>query len=357
MSDLLPVFLTMFSVLCLVAFTQLSLVEANSEVEDFLKHFNQRAPIEASKREIADWKYSTDVSSKEAASEKKVATLAFQTFVEEARKNASRFSNLEGLPETLQRQLKLLRTSATLKDRQQREELANIEIEMQNIYSSSQVFDAETGKNLSLSPNLTEIMASSQRHDRLKFAWQEWRDVVGPKIRPLYERYVNLSNQGARDNGFRDYGEYWRSFYEVDNLPEIVENLWKDLEPFYKELHAYVRVQLMKQYPLVKEKDAIPAHLLGNMWAQSWTNIYPLVEPIKDKSSLDVTKQMNDDNFTVDRMFEITESFFLSLGMEKLPNNFVQRSMTKKPEGRDVVCHASAWDFYVETKDGEKDVR
>ena len=336
---------------------QLSLVEANSEVIDFLTHFNTHAPLEANKRWIAEWEYSTNVSSEEAASKKKAATLAFQTFLEDTRKKASRYSNLEGLSETLRRQLKLLRSSATLKDKQEREELENIEIEMQKIYSSSQVFDVETGKNLSLSPDLTKIMASSKKHDRLKFAWQEWRDAVGPKIRPLFERYVNLSNQGARDNGFRDYGEYWRSDYEIDNLPEIVENLWKDLEPFYKELHAYVRAKLREQYPHGKKKDAIPAHLLGNMWSQSWTNIYPLVEPIKNKLSLDVTKQMIDDNFTVERMFNITESFFLSLGMEKLPKDFVRRSMIRKPDERDVVCHASAWDMYVKTKNGAKDVR
>ena len=350
--------LAMFSVLlCFIALAQIALAQTKSEAEDFLTEFNRRAPFQANKRWVAYWKYSTDVSSTAAALAKKKASLAFQTFLEEARKNASRFSNLEDLPETFQRQIKLIRASSTLKDELNRKKLAEIKIQMQNIYSSSQVYDAEKGKNLSLSPDLTNIMASSKRYDYLKFAWQGWRDAVGPSIRPLYEQYVKLSNEGSRDNNFGDYGEYWRSYYEVNNLPELVENLWKDLEPFYKELHAYVRVKLANEYPQVKGKDAIPAHLLGNMWSQSWMNIYSSVEPYEGKSSLDVTKTMNDKNYSIEDMFNITESFFLSLGMEKLPDKFVQRSMIRKPEGRDVVCHASAWDMFVKTNDGEKDVR
>ena len=343
--------------LVLIALTQIVPAQANDQAEDFLAEFNRRAPLEANANEIANWKYSTNVSSAEAVAGKKSANSAFETFLKEARKNASQLSNVKDLSEDFQRQIKLIRRSATLKDEQKRKKLADIKIQMGTIYSASKVYDQTTGKNLSLSPDLTNIMASSQNFNKLKFAWQGWRDGVGSKIRPLYEEYVKLSNEGASDNGFADYGAYWRSLYEVDNLPELVENLWRDLEPFYKELHAYVRDKLAKQYPQVKEKDAIPAHLLGNMWSQSWVNIYPLVEPYKGKPSLDVSKTMQDKNYTVEDMFDITESFFLSLGMEKLPKKFTERSMIRKPEGREVECHASAWDMYVKTKDGEKDVR
>ena len=129
------------------------------------------------------------------------------------------------------------------------------------------------------------------------------------------------------------------------------------MEPFYQELHAYVRSQLARSYPQVRENDAIPAHLLGNMWAQNWVAIYPLVEPYKDRSSLDVTQSMRKKNFKVEDMFNLTETFFLSLGMEKLPKTFLQMSMIRKPKGRDVECHPSAYDMYSKTEDGEKDVR
>ena len=118
-----------------------------------------------------------------------------------------------------------------------------------------------------------------------------------------------------------------------------------------------MRSQLARSYPQVRENDAIPAHLLGNMWAQNWVAIYPLVEPYKDRSSLDVTQSMRKKNFKVEDMFNLTETFFLSLGMEKLPKTFLQMSMIRKPKGRDVECHPSAYDMYSKTEDGEKDVR
>lgn len=353
------VYRTMFHValVALIALTQIVLAETNSKAEEFLTEFNRRAPLQANAKELASWKYSTNLSSSEAAAATKAASLAFDIFFEEAKKNASKLGNVEDLPEEFQRQIKLIRESSTLKDVQKREKLAGLKIQMQKIYSSTEVFDQIKGKNLSLSPDLTNIMASSRTFDELKMAWQGWRDAAGPKIRPLYEQYVKFSNEGARDNGYTDYGAYWRSWYEVDNLPELVKDLWRDLEPFYKELHAYVRHKLAKEYPQVKEQDAIPAHLLGNMWSQTWGEIYSLVEPYKVNSSLDVTKAMQDKNITIEEIFRITESFFVLLGMEKLPKKFVERSLIRKPEGLDVECHASAWDMYVETKDGKKDVR
>lgn len=66
-------------------------------------------------------------------------------------------------------------------------------------------------------------------------------------------------------SGFKDNGDFWREGYEMDTFVEDVEKLWKEVEPFYKHLHAYVRRKLIEQYP---DKDIlpdgpIPAHLLG----------------------------------------------------------------------------------------------
>ena len=343
--------------LCLISLTHVVLAETNSKAVEFTTEFNNRALLERNKLEIASWRYSCNVSSAEAAEEKKAVTLAFEEFLEQERRKAKEFINNEELSEDLQRQIKLIRVSATLNNLQKRRRLTEIKIQMQKIYSASQVYDYATKKNLSLSPDLTNIMANSSRYATLLYAWLDWRNTVGPKLRPLFEEYVNLTNEGARDNGYTNYGAFWRAPYEVKNLPGLVKSLWKDLEPFYQELHAYVRSQLARSYPHVRENDAIPAHLLGNMWAQNWVAIYPLVEPYKDRSSLDVTQSMRKKNFKVEDMFNLTEKFFLSLGMEKLPKTFLQMSMFRKPKGRDVECHPSAYDMYSKTEDGEKDVR
>ncbi|HEX8999439.1 MAG TPA: M2 family metallopeptidase, partial [Blastocatellia bacterium] len=52
------------------------------------------------------------------------------------------------------------------------------------------------------------------------------------------------------------------------------------------------------------------------------------------------------------QMVKYGEGFFTSLGFEALPETFWKRSLFTKPQDRDVVCHASAWDI-----DSQKDVR
>ena len=45
-------------------------------------------------------------------------------------------------------------------------------------------------------------------------------------------------------------------------------------------------------------------------------------------------------------LFLLAEDFFVSLGMAPMPQEFWDHSMIVRPEDREVVCHASAWDFY-----------
>lgn len=209
--------------------------------------------------------------------------------------------------------------------------------------------------NDSLEPELINIMATSRDYDKLLHAWLGWRNVSGREIRQMYKEFIDLKNIGAKENGYTDLGEAWRLMYEVDDFAAIVEKLWIELRPLYIELHAYVRHKLTKAYPgKVSEDDYIEAHLLGNMWAQNWVNIFSLVEPYKNKSNLDITSNLKQDKRynTSLKLTKLAESFFVSLGLEKLPPSFYEKSMLQKPDDRDVVCHASAWDFFL-----YKDVR
>ena len=42
----------------------------------------------------------------------------------------------------------------------------------------------------------------------------------------------------------------------------------------------------------VSRHGPIPAHLLGNMWSQSWGEIYDVAIPYPGRTSVDVTPQM-----------------------------------------------------------------
>lgn len=351
---------TMLSVVfCLTVFMKVVSSRNAATANEFLLEFNSRGLIERNKLELASWTYVGNVSSKEAILSLKTASWKYNKFLEEASNNASKFIGLQDVSEDIQRQIKLIRLSWTQKDASKRQRLDDIKLKMQAIYRTTRVYDPQTKRNMSLSPGLMNILSTPPNgFESLKRAWIGWRDAVGPKILPLFEEYVALANQGrAQDNNFSDYGAFLRGLYEVKNLRELRKTLWKDVQPLYKELHAYVRNQLSYHYPHSKGNFAIPANLLGSMWAESWVGIYSVVKPYKDKPDINVTKSMSENNYTIQEMFRVTESFFQSLGFEKLPQKFLQRSMIKKPGGRDVECRASAWDMFLKIQGSEKDVR
>ena len=115
-------------------------------------------------------------------------------------------------------------------------------------------------------------------------------------MRKDFARYVELANKGARELGFKDLGALWRSKYDMppDEFAKEVDRLWEQVKPLYVSLHAYVRRKLRETYgeDVVPEQGPIPAHLLGNMWAQSWENIYPLVAPKDADPGFDLTARL-----------------------------------------------------------------
>jgi peptidyl-dipeptidase A len=84
------------------------------------------------------------------------------------------------------------------------------------------------------------------------------------------------------------------------------------------------------------------------MWAQKWDNIYRLLQPFKNRELIDVTQELVRQNYTVERMFRTAESFFTSLGMDKMTDKFWKHSMIRKPSGRNALCHAAAYDLFAE---------
>ncbi|XP_025746074.1 LOW QUALITY PROTEIN: angiotensin-converting enzyme-like protein Ace3 [Callorhinus ursinus] len=219
---------------------------------------------------------------------------------------------------------------------------------METTYSMAQVCLSE-GPCLPLEPDLQEVMATSRDQKELLWAWQGWRDAVGRQLRITFERYVQLSNKAAKLNGYKDMGALWRSKYESDSLEQDLEQLYQELQPLYLNLHAYVRRALHRHYgpELIDPRGPIPAHLLGNMWAQSWVNILDLVLPFPRKPPEDITKIMKSQHWKPSKMFEEADKFFTSLGLLSAPPDFWKKSMMERPaDGREVECHASAWDFY-----------
>ena len=278
------------------------------------------------------------------------ATMAY--FSEQIRA-ARAFEGVDLAPEA-SRQMQLLRLQSAApapSDPSKRAELAGILTWMSSAYGSGKYCTpASAGKKETCRSldELADVMAKSRKYDELKDAWEGWR-TISPPMRPKYERFVTLSNEGAREIGFEDLGSLWRSGYDMS--PEAfeaeVERLWQQVKPLYEELHCYVRARLQKKYGKDKVADGkpIPAHLLGNMWAQEWGNIHELTTPYPGLPSLDVGKELVRKKVEPVAMVKQGEDFFASLGFARLPETFWERSQFAKPRDREVVCHASAWDI------------
>ncbi len=195
--------------------------------------------------------------------------------------------------------------------------------------------------------DLSKILASSRDYDELKQAWVGWRTTSKP-MREKFVRFVELANEGAGEFGFRDLGDLWKTRYDMppDEFEKELNRLWEQVRPLYEQLHCYTRTQLAKKYgsDKVPTGKPIPAHLLGNMWSQDFANIFDLLAP-EEKSAFDVTGILREKKIDERGVVRQAEAFFVSLGLDPLPDTFWERSMFTKPRDREVVCHASAWDI------------
>ncbi|KAI5723064.1 hypothetical protein M8J76_000774 [Diaphorina citri] len=184
-----------------------------------------------------------------------------------------------------------------------------------------------------------------QDPEELRHYWTEFRKKSGKQVRKHFKQYVDLENEVAVKNNFTDAAEYWLDAYDTPDFRDQVAKLWDQIRPLYLQIHAYTRRRLNEKYgdKVVNRRGPIPAHLLGNMWAQTWGNIYDIVVPYPEKTPPDVSAELG---YTVHKMFRTAEEFFTSINMSAMPSEFWERSMLEKPQGREVVCHASAWDFH-----------
>ncbi|OGQ22936.1 MAG: peptidyl-dipeptidase [Deltaproteobacteria bacterium RIFCSPLOWO2_02_FULL_44_10] len=325
-----------------------TVAEAQQFINDVEKEL-LRLWIEESR---AAWIQNTYIThdTEEISSQAAEATLRF---VSEKVKEAQRFQPLQ-LSEELSRKFTMLKMSLNMpapSDAAKRKELTKLALSLESRYAKGE-YCPEKGKCLDLNA-LTKIMAESRDDEELKNVWQGWSQIARP-MKSEYARFVELGNEGAHEFGFENLADLWYSRYDMPtkDFEKEVERLWSQVKPLYDDLHCFVRARLVDHYGAEKVSPTglIPAHLLGNMWAQEWDNIYPLLmDQNEKKNGFDLTNILEKNKFEAKKMVEQAESFFVSLGLQKLPSTFWERSMLTKPQDRDVVCHASAWD--VDTQD------
>ena len=268
---------------------------------------------------------------------------------------AAKFNDVD-VDANIRRQLELLKSNLEIappNDQKKAERLASISAEMSGMYGKGK-YCRNDDECFSLVEMSSQMSTSRDPQLLLEF-WQGWREISKP-MKGIYEEQIGIANEGAQELGYANTSELWRAKYDMpaDAFSAELDRLWGQVEPFYEALHCHVRAELSNHYgvELVPLDKPIPAHLLGNMWAQSWGNIYDIVKPKQEMLVPDVTKALVEQGYDEVRMVKQAENFFSSLGFAELPETFWERSMFQKPEGRNAQCHASAWNL-----DDKEDLR
>ena len=320
--------------------------------QDFMNKAEAQLSDLSVKVQRASWvqeNFITDDTQAIAADAIDEVTAATTQLVEQAK----RFDGLT-LPPDMARKFKLLKLGLTApapKDPALRREMTEIGVSLDADYGKGK-YCRKNGECLDITA-IEKLMSTSRDPEALKEVWTGWH-AIAPPMRQRYSRFVALSNQGAREIGFKDVGALWRSGYDMtpEEFSADLERLWNQVKPLYLSLHTFVRWKLTEKYgPGVVSPDGpIPAHLLGNPWAQEWGNIYDLLGVQEDKGGgVNVTELLKKKNLDPKGMVKYGEGFFTSMGFAPLPPTFWERSLFTKPADRDVVCHASAWD--IDNKD------
>src|SRR5215468_11906687 len=324
-----------------------------ADAKKFLDEVNETGLKLATEGNQAGWVSENFITDDTSALNARSSQRAIDAGVRYA-KDAVKFDHVDVDP-VLRRQLNLLKVSlvmATPSDPKEGEELTKLASDMDGEYGKGKWCSDPNKADTCLDINkITDIMRDSRDEKKLRQVWEGWH-TISPPMRPQYERFVELSNKGARELGFADTGAMWRSKYDMppDAFSKELDRLWDQVRPLYLKLHAYVRMKLHEKYgDVVPAAGPIPAYLLGNIWAQDWSNVYSLVAPKNADPGYSLDDILKQRKTAPLDMMRAGERFYSSLGFAPLPKTFWERSLFVRPKDREVVCHASAWDIDLES--------
>ncbi|KOB77418.1 Angiotensin-converting enzyme, partial [Operophtera brumata] len=210
-------------------------------------------------------------------------------------------------------------TNVQMPQSKQREEIDT----MQKIWSRVGVCPYNNTKcdedSLRTMNDVISIFKTSNDSKELKYYWGAYRNATGKRVRPIFKDYVKRMNVVAKSENFTDAGEMWRYAFEDDNFVNNVNRIWHEIKPFYCLLHDYVRVKLKVYYDEdLKNEKLIPAHILGNLWAQEWQSIFSKVVPYPNH----MRPVLKADSIRFKDLFDAVDNFHISLGFESAKDSY-----------------------------------
>ncbi|CAH2266095.1 jg11100 [Pararge aegeria aegeria] len=307
----------------------------NSTIDVFMEEMDKLSLEICKTSQESLWDYVTDINSE--AKKNKMVRIAAQE--DEIKKRywtilKKKYLNDEEslLDLKLMRKIRIIKqrgTNVQMPQSKQREEIDT----MQRIWSRVSVcaYNATVCKNDDPQKTMNDIITifkTSNDTEELAYYWKAYRDATGRKIRPIFKDYVVRMNNVAVSENFTDAGEMWRYAFEDDNFSETVNRVWNEIKPFYNLLHGYVWAKLKAYYKmeLNNNNKLIPAHVIGNLWAQEWQSIYNKVALYPDVERATVIE--NGSIHSID-LFHAVDEFHQSLGFESAKESFQDMKETK----------------------------
>uniref|UniRef100_A0AAF5PJ94 Angiotensin-converting enzyme n=2 Tax=Wuchereria bancrofti TaxID=6293 RepID=A0AAF5PJ94_WUCBA len=309
---------------------------------------------------LAGWNYVTSVShlTKQLLDE---AEETLGKFVKSSSKQAKQFDIATIEDKSLKRQFQLLLVEGiNALDENDFNEYNELQKLIAKAYAETSVCETN---NTTICPyrvsDIVSIIAHENDGPKAFRLWIALRDALGPKLVTSYKRLIELINKGAKLNGFSDGGAMWRSPYELlvsrqekaeqSDTVVLLQKLYQQINPFYKQLHAYIRRQIPALYGLTNVSSLtrdgpIPAHLLKSIAGDNWIAFYRDTKPFQDEDDLarEVQDNLQKRNYTVKNMFKQAYKTLKQIGFNKLPSSFWTKSIFTRTWSRDMLCHPPA---------------
>src|SRR5450631_134037 len=320
---------------------------AEKEAELFLSTVTSLLGPVAVSANLADWTSLTDVTpehtGQRTGADKALAALAGSKLIIE--KTKALLKNRKQLDEETARQLdKLLLGAAESPGTIPDVVAARVEAEAHqaSILDGYTFCGSPVGKGGACARPMTanqidDILRKSRDLPERLRVWTASKEIGRP-LKPGLVELIKLRNQVAREMGYHSYFALQVADYgmTVDEMMKLLDDALETTKPLYDGLHCFARHELATRFKRSPPR-LIPAHWLGNRWAQSWPGLV-------ESANLDPLFK----GATAESIVKSAENFYVSLGFPKLPSSFWERSdLYPVPAGvaRKKNAHASAWDL------------
>ena len=225
-----------------VAITTTPADSTNETADQFIERVNNEIRADYPEITAAQWLASTNiggdseiVSSK--ANERSLAKLSVYIA------KAKTYKETDSMTPETKRALQLLKLGVTLpppNDPKQLAELTQLATKLDGMYGSGKYCtDQKNDKTCKDIGQLSKILADTDKstYEQQLDAWNGWHTISKP-MRAPYQRFIELSNIGAKDLGFANTGDLWRGGYDMPaaDFQAETDRLWGQFEPLYKQL-------------------------------------------------------------------------------------------------------------------------